>query len=92
MPEIATPDNKLLFDTPEQFFKVMAHSVGERHDIDAVSSPLIYTDIEDKIEQLRERINNLETCLSIMTFQLTKLTKEAPKWRKKQRKSRKRLS
>jgi hypothetical protein len=48
------------FKSPEEFYQTLAAQAGERTQIPAVSSPMVYTDIEDKIEQLRERILRLE--------------------------------
>ena len=75
------------FDSPDAFYRTMAEATqGERHQIAAVCSPLVYTDVEDKIEQLRARINDLERQMERvydLEFQISKLLKESEGWTRK---------
>jgi hypothetical protein len=79
------------FESPKVFFETMSRWLPdggkptERHDIPAVSSPMIYTDIEDKIEQISERLMALEIAMNkfINEYWLQISEKEKRKWRKK---------
>lgn len=55
------------FNETDAFWKhVREQTGGDRADIAAINSPMIYTDIEDKIEQLRERMDRIETRQDIL--------------------------
>jgi hypothetical protein len=73
------------FNSPTEFYAALGRD-GERTEIAAVCSPMIYTDIEDKIEQLRVRLNAVEGCFErvfALEFQVATLQKDVEKWRRK---------
>jgi len=72
------------FDSSGDFYAALRAGEGERHEIAAVCSPMIYTDIEDKIEQIRARLLALEHTLDIFMREYVFLSqKDQRKWQKK---------
>jgi hypothetical protein len=85
-------DTKAEFNEVDAFWKhVRDVNGGDRTEIAGVSSPMIYTDIEDKIEQLRERMDRIETRQQIIDNAVMSLfNRSTEEWLAKPKSSKKR--
>lgn len=76
-----------VFNDVDAFWSHVRRSGGDRQKIDAVSSPMVYTDIEDKIDQLRTRMDNIEARLDNLDSLVTLFMRKEETWQKKRKSS-----